>query len=649
MCCYLIAIGFVLRLFVGSTVTAIPLSMWIVSMTFLLALFLALDHADHQKHTRIEIQGYEHMNAVSMVWRDSGGVKILLLMLATVLVDLLFFSLTIEDAQITFRYALRFAEGYDLGMWNRSGPPVEGFTSLLWTLYLSAFGPTLDVMVYAAKITGILAHMLVVALFFVLYQGFAWISEGDTARGQKDAKLAVNLFKGNERFAAHGFLFTSLALALFLPLAWYASSGMEILLFIALIALVVFLPLLSGNGLLLAVLSVLLILTRPDGVLFAFASALYYWLVTREKKFIAVAVLVITAFVLLTLFRLYYFGHPMPNTYYAKSANSIGLMHIKLGVVYFFKYFVNYFYLFIPLAFLLLKRLREALRPQEQEQKQKAGKNFLENSFVLLIFAGIVLYYLIIAKAGGDNLVPFPFWRHTLNVLPLMLFCSFFAVAAVAHRYRLLLSWGGVLLMPLLGSYPQFQAQRLQRAVVNGLDGYPGLHHDYNNNALLLWLKEISDNDTRISSSKAGDLPLTVDAYHIDALGLNDKFIAHHGSFDTGGALDSKTDMDYVLQQRPDIIEGYMEASKILQQQDLDEVLSDHKKMNFETLFHPIFQREYLIISNAPYHAFDRILFIHKDFYHQLEKSHQLDQGPLVTVIAPDGLIAAARALAGRS
>ncbi|MCP3687536.1 MAG: decaprenyl-phosphate phosphoribosyltransferase [Gammaproteobacteria bacterium] len=37
-----ISIGFVLRLFVGATVTAIPLSMWIVIMTFLLALFMAL-------------------------------------------------------------------------------------------------------------------------------------------------------------------------------------------------------------------------------------------------------------------------------------------------------------------------------------------------------------------------------------------------------------------------------------------------------------------------------------------------------------------------------------------------------------------------------------------------------------------------------
>ncbi len=37
-----IAIGFVLRLFIGSAVTTIPLSMWIVIMTFLLALFMAL-------------------------------------------------------------------------------------------------------------------------------------------------------------------------------------------------------------------------------------------------------------------------------------------------------------------------------------------------------------------------------------------------------------------------------------------------------------------------------------------------------------------------------------------------------------------------------------------------------------------------------
>lgn len=38
----IIAIGFVLRLVIGSIVTDVPLSMWIVVMTFLLALFIAL-------------------------------------------------------------------------------------------------------------------------------------------------------------------------------------------------------------------------------------------------------------------------------------------------------------------------------------------------------------------------------------------------------------------------------------------------------------------------------------------------------------------------------------------------------------------------------------------------------------------------------
>jgi len=62
----IIAIGFVLRLFVGSAVANIPLSMWIVIMTFLLALFMALAkrrddvliYLDTGKKTRKVIDGY---------------------------------------------------------------------------------------------------------------------------------------------------------------------------------------------------------------------------------------------------------------------------------------------------------------------------------------------------------------------------------------------------------------------------------------------------------------------------------------------------------------------------------------------------------------------------------------------------------------
>ncbi|BAO45316.1 UbiA prenyltransferase family protein [Thiolapillus brandeum] len=62
----IIAIGFVLRLFVGSAATDIPLSMWIVIMTFLLALFLALAkrrddviiYLDTGKKMRKAVDGY---------------------------------------------------------------------------------------------------------------------------------------------------------------------------------------------------------------------------------------------------------------------------------------------------------------------------------------------------------------------------------------------------------------------------------------------------------------------------------------------------------------------------------------------------------------------------------------------------------------
>jgi len=62
----IIAIGFILRLFIGSVVTDISLSVWIIVMTFLLALFMALAkrrddvliYLDTGEKMRKEINGY---------------------------------------------------------------------------------------------------------------------------------------------------------------------------------------------------------------------------------------------------------------------------------------------------------------------------------------------------------------------------------------------------------------------------------------------------------------------------------------------------------------------------------------------------------------------------------------------------------------
>ena len=62
----IIATGFVIRLYVGSTVTGIPNSMWIIIMTFLLALFITLAKrrddltrlAINEENTRESLNGY---------------------------------------------------------------------------------------------------------------------------------------------------------------------------------------------------------------------------------------------------------------------------------------------------------------------------------------------------------------------------------------------------------------------------------------------------------------------------------------------------------------------------------------------------------------------------------------------------------------
>src|SRR5512144_3190412 len=42
-----------------------------------------------------------------------------------------------DDAMVSMRYARNFAHGYGL-IWNPGGERVEGYTNLLWVLYMAA-------------------------------------------------------------------------------------------------------------------------------------------------------------------------------------------------------------------------------------------------------------------------------------------------------------------------------------------------------------------------------------------------------------------------------------------------------------------------------------------------------------------------------
>ena len=93
----IIAIGFVLRLFVGSKVTEVPLSTWIVIMTFLLALFMAL--AKRRDDVHLFLKTGKKMRKVTGSYNLKLIDGLLMVMASVVIVTYVLYTTSIEVVQ----------------------------------------------------------------------------------------------------------------------------------------------------------------------------------------------------------------------------------------------------------------------------------------------------------------------------------------------------------------------------------------------------------------------------------------------------------------------------------------------------------------------------------------------------------------------
>jgi arabinofuranosyltransferase len=199
----------------------------------------------------------------------------------------------VDDAYIFYRYAQNLAAGD--GLVFNAGERVEGVTSLLWTLLIGA-----GIMVGIDAVT--IGHWLGVAsgaLLLALTYRYA----------------AFELVDG-ERFAA---ALAPWLLLLTKPFAVWATSGLETPLFTA-AAVGVLIAEARGRAVLALVLAAVAVLLRPEGVLLgAIVVALFFYKHRTETKTGLLLLAGYGAFLAaLTLFRLSYFGAPLPNTFYAK-------------------------------------------------------------------------------------------------------------------------------------------------------------------------------------------------------------------------------------------------------------------------------------------------------------------------------------------
>ncbi len=538
-------------------------------------------------------------------------ILLILAVIAIICLDTLFYASTLEDAYITFRYSEHFAEGHGLGAWNTEGERVEGYTTFLWMLLIGG-ARTLGIDVRtAAKAIGILMHLVLCSTLI----SFPLVRRGSS-------KHHNDVFEHpNETVLAGVFL------AFYLPFSWYATSGMETPLFSALTGLAFVSIFLRRSRFLLPLLSVLLVLTRPEGPMIA-GAAIALDFITRRREGRSVRSTYISAGAVafsagfLIVHRLIYFGHILPNSYWAK-VDGGGSHHILRGLRYVGEWVAGNGIVAFLCVVAALSVAFSLVRPRYRDWPWGLG----------VILCLIITFIAYIAKVGGDNYSAFPYWRHLVHLSAPIAFLAVYAVVRLSPNSRLfhvlvLLVVVFITNLSILGAHDNLMLKSIQASLAS----YPSLTHAQHDDYLLR-LKWLSQRNAVVASSLAGELPYVVDAIHIDNLGLNTPHIAKYGSFDPEGPVDSKTDMKWVLEQHPDIIEGYIPGTMVLNASpnEMKEYIdtSYRTKMHRELVSSGIFQRDYLFVRNWPYHVKDRAVFIRRSYWVDCQVQDELDCVPV--------------------
>ncbi|MEQ9363597.1 MAG: hypothetical protein RIF32_05110 [Leptospirales bacterium] len=269
-----------------------------------------------------------------------------------------------DDAFISFRYALNLARGE--GLVFNVGEYVEGFTNLLWTLALAPFfalDDDIDIVV-VSKVLGLFCYALLLLEYF-----------RQARAGDSDADAP----------AWPAWPLTLPAVAAHHHLHVFATSGLETMLFTLLI---------TGGALRLArrnlsessaafafVLLALACLTRPDGLLIYGLAAIFTTLVDLRETAATGAPTLWNLYSAISfewvrremrrhsffvfavggsfVFRFFYYGDLLPNTFYAKSAHD---PYVGQGFYYAGLYFAAYWISLPMLAASVLVAWRRADR-----------------------------------------------------------------------------------------------------------------------------------------------------------------------------------------------------------------------------------------------------------------------------------------------
>jgi len=320
---------------------------------------------------------------------------------------------SVDDAYITLRYARHLAAGDGL-LFNTSGVRVEGFSNFAWVVLIATLQKLAIPPVLAMKGLSIAAGLWTLLMIF---------RTGRSLFGaEPPALLACALFGASSFHAL------------------WATDGLETMFFAGLIATAVYRlvgmiqvgssrPFTWRDGIGPGMVLVLVCLTRPEGVLYAMLLSLCLVAgpVSGRKPALVMLVMIFITVLALTLFRLSYFGHLLPNT--AAKKLHPGLLMTRQGIKYLLLYARDTGFLFAALA--LVGAVAAAARRQ---------------ALPLVATIGAGLFFILLA--GGDFMWGYRFVAHLAAPLALL---AVLGLQFVERRWRLPAVATGVLGLVCVG------------------------------------------------------------------------------------------------------------------------------------------------------------------------------------------------------
>ncbi len=327
----------------------------------------------------------------------------------------------IDDANIYFVYMKNFSTGHGF-VYNINGERVEGFTSLIWTLT----GSLIFKFTNQIEISLLLLNLCL--LFFSL----------------RISIKIIELFLNNDNENCN-YTFLFLGLLIVFPgfYDWTLFSLLETCLWtfeLILFTYLLLIPYLNDDfsfqksSLYIALFLPIFIITRPESILLGILFILIRFtqlLVEQEKKMkiIKQIALIFTIYCLslmmLTKWRLYYFGYPFPNTYYIKMTDGF-LNNIVEGLIYFTKYTIRTNPLILVLILLVIFWIYNLIK---RKSLSKTDKIIL--TLIILTGTGIT----IPLYTGGDH---FRLSRFYQVFTPIFYFCLLFILHSYLGKIKLL-------------------------------------------------------------------------------------------------------------------------------------------------------------------------------------------------------------------